>query len=143
MICASLLIAALGGSGDAKAAVRQLEGVININEASPDELRMISGIGPAKIRNILAYRRAHPFRTVEELVRIKGIGRKLVRRFRMNLATSGPTTARQVIVPSPMADPEPAPPAVRLAGARTPPRLGPGAGLAVPKVAASAPARSV
>jgi hypothetical protein len=48
----------------------------------------------------MLYRQSHPFRTVEELVRIKGIGRKMVRRLRMHLAVSGPTTAQQVIRPS-------------------------------------------
>src|SRR3954471_2093692 len=52
---------------------RQLEGVINLNTASPDELRLLPGIGPAKVVNIVAYRDKHPFRTVDELVRIKGI----------------------------------------------------------------------
>jgi competence protein ComEA len=95
--------------------VRQLEGVVNINTASPDELRLLSGVGPAKIRNILAYRRARAFRTVEEFARVKGIGRKMVRRLRMHLAVAGPTTAQFVI--RPVADPDavsgpaPAPPA--------------------------------
>src|SRR6185436_2491671 len=86
---------------------RQLEGVVNVNTASPDELQLLSGVGPAKVRNILAYRTKHPFRTVEEIVRIKGIGRKMFRRLRMHLAVSGPTTAQQVI----RAAPDPAAPA--------------------------------
>lgn len=95
----------LGLSAEALAAEhRRLEGVVNINSATPEQLRLLGGVGPAKIRNIVAYRRAHPFRTVEELVRIKGIGRKMVRKLRMNLAVSGPTTAQIVIRPL---DPEP------------------------------------
>jgi competence ComEA-like helix-hairpin-helix protein len=80
---------------------RDVEGVVNINTASEDELRLLPGIGPAKVRSILAYRRQHPFRTVEELVRIKGIGRKMVRRLRLHLAVTGETTARQVVAPDP------------------------------------------
>jgi competence protein ComEA len=94
-----------------------LEGVININTASPEELRLLSGIGPARIRNILAYRQKHPFRTVEELARIKGVGRKTVRRLRLHLAVSGPTTAQKVLRPigpvvTPLAS-APAKPALR------------------------------
>ncbi len=85
--------------------VRVLEGVINMNTASPDELQFLSGIGPTKVRNILAYRKAHPFRTVEELVRIKGIGRKMVRRLRLHLAVSGPTTAQLLLKPRSVSQP--------------------------------------
>jgi competence protein ComEA len=93
---------------------RQLEGVVNLNTASADQLQLLPGIGPAKVRNIVAYRTKHPFRTVEELVRIKGIGRKMFRRLRLHLAVSGPTTAQQII----RADPDPL-----LAALPEPPRL--------------------
>jgi competence protein ComEA len=108
------------------AAKRQLEGVVNVNAASPDELQLLPGIGPAKVRNIVAYRTKHPFRTVEELVRIKGIGRKMYRRLRLHLAVSGPTTAQQVIraEPAAPAPPEP-PPLLRRPVPALPPRPGP------------------
>jgi len=99
----SLVILLSVGTATA-ASKRQLEGVVNVNAASADQLQLLSGIGPAKVRNIVAYRTKHPFRTVEELVRIKGIGRKMFRRLRLHLAISGPTTAQQVI----RADPDPA-----------------------------------
>ncbi len=77
----------------------QLEGVINLNTASADELRLVPGVGPSRVRNILAYRKLHPFRTVDELARIKGIGRKMVRKWRQHLAVSGPSTAQRVLRP--------------------------------------------
>jgi competence protein ComEA len=115
----------------ARAQKATLEGVVNINTASPDELRVLPGVGPARIRNILAYRHKHPFRTVEELARIKGIGRKMVRRLRMHLAVTGPTTAQKIIRPvSPVASPPAAaapPPRSQprpVLGQRPPPRKG-------------------
>jgi len=77
----------------------KLEGVVNLNTATPEELSLIPGVGPARVRNILAYRRAHPFRTVDELARIKGIGRKTIRHWRMHLAVGGPSTAQRVLRP--------------------------------------------
>jgi hypothetical protein len=56
-------------------------------------------VGESRVRNILAYRRAHPFRSVDELARIKGIGRKTVRHWRAHLAVSGPSTAERVVRP--------------------------------------------
>jgi competence protein ComEA len=66
---------------------------VNLNTAPPEVLGLLPGIGPAKAESILAYRKKHPFRTVDELVRIKGIGRKMVRAWRAHLAVAGPTTA--------------------------------------------------
>jgi competence protein ComEA len=95
--CVLTLMLMLGLVPPARAQKAMLEGVVNINTASPDELRLLSGVGPARIRNILAYRHKHPFRTVEELARIKGIGRKMVRHLRLHLAVTGPTTAQKII----------------------------------------------
>jgi competence ComEA-like helix-hairpin-helix protein len=86
-------------SQTARAEKAKLEGVVNLNTASPEELRLIPGVGPARVRNILAFRKAHPFRTVDELARIKGIGRKTVRQWRMHLAVGGPSTAQRVVRP--------------------------------------------
>ena len=83
----------------AQAEKTKLEGVVNLNTATPEELSLIPGVGPARVRNILAYRHAHPFRTVDELARIKGIGRKTIRRWRMHLAVGGPSTAQRVVRP--------------------------------------------
>ncbi|MBN2573666.1 MAG: helix-hairpin-helix domain-containing protein [Deltaproteobacteria bacterium] len=138
-------------SQEARAERARLEGVVNLNTASPEELGLIPGLGPARVRNILAYRKAHPFRTVDELARIKGIGRKTVRQWRMHLAVVGPSTAQRVIRPEqptvppeqlakpappanpvPAAKPAPRPPIRRLLPPRPAPRRGdPSRGLAV------------
>jgi competence protein ComEA len=93
----------------ARAEGKDLDGVVNLNTAAPEMLELLPGIGPAKVHSILWYRQRHPFRTVDELVRIKGIGRKMVRRLRTHLAISGPTTAHAVRRPVTF-DPPPLPP---------------------------------
>ena len=72
---------------------KAVDGVVNLNTAPPEVLGLLPGVGPAKAAEIVRYRAKRPFRTVDELVRIKGIGRKMVRRFRGHLAVAGPTTA--------------------------------------------------
>jgi len=97
-------------------AAKDVEGVVNLNTAEPGVLGLLPGIGPAKAAQIVAYRKRHPFRTVDELVRIKGIGRKMVRRLRVHLAVAGPTTAAGIVTaagapPPPVPAPPPHPPA--------------------------------
>src|SRR5262245_65894671 len=72
---------------------KAVDGVVNINTAEPGVLGRLPGIGPAKAAQIVVYRKRRPFRTVDELVRIRGIGRKMVRQLRAHLAVAGPTTA--------------------------------------------------
>lgn len=76
------------------AAPEPTPGLVNLNEATPDELERLPGIGPAKARAIVQHRQAHRFRRVEELTRVKGIGRKTLQRLKAYLATSGPTTLK-------------------------------------------------
>ena len=96
-------------SSPASAASKSVQGAVNLNTAPPEILSLLPGIGPAKAQSILAYRRKHPFRTVDELVRIKGIGRKMVRALRPHLAVGGPTTAAPAD-PRAVATPAPPPP---------------------------------
>ena len=55
---------------------------VDINRASAETLaRVMSGVGPKKAEAIVRYREQHgPFRNVYELVRVKGIGKKTVKR---------------------------------------------------------------
>src|SRR4029078_7844108 len=92
-------------------AAKAVDGVVNLNTADPVVLGPLPGIGPAKAAQIVAYRKRHPFRTVDELVRIKGIGRKMVRRWRAHLAVAGPTTATGAAAPTAAVMPSPPPPA--------------------------------
>jgi competence protein ComEA len=70
---------------------------ININTATKDELVALPGIGPAKAQAIVDYRKAHgPFKTVEELKDVKGIGAKRFEKLKPDLAVTGPTSTKTV-----------------------------------------------
>lgn len=57
--------------------------VVAINSASQAELETLPGIGPVKARAIMDYRSAHGgFKSVEELVEVKGIGPKTMDKLR-------------------------------------------------------------
>jgi competence protein ComEA len=89
-------------------------GAININTATKDELVGLPGIGPAKAQAIVDYRKAHgPFKTVEELKDVKGIGAKRFEKLKPDLSVSGPSTAK------PAAKPEAKPDAKAAASSRS------------------------
>lgn len=49
---------------------------VNVNTASAQELEALHGVGPATAEAIVAYREAHgPFRSVEQLTEVRGIGK--------------------------------------------------------------------
>jgi competence protein ComEA len=100
-------------SSPAHAAGKAVDGAVNLNTAPPEVLGLLPGIGPAKAQSIVIYRKKHPFRTVDELVRIKGVGHKMVRRLRAHLAVGGPTTATAVVGGAALAPVPPPPPPKR------------------------------
>ncbi len=67
-------------------------GVVNIQTATPEQLQLLPGIGPSKASAIVAHRDRRSFRRVEDLMRVRGIGRTTFRRLRSMLTVEGPTT---------------------------------------------------
>lgn len=62
-------------------------GPVNINQADAGTIeRELQGIGPAKARAIVDYRENNgPFETVEDLLKVKGIGPKVLEDNRGNI----------------------------------------------------------
>jgi competence protein ComEA len=78
------------------------DGRVVLNAASEAELTKLPGIGPSRARAILALRqRLTRFRAVEDLLRIKGIGRKMLRRLRPNVVLDRPAVDEHAAPPSP------------------------------------------
>jgi competence protein ComEA len=68
-------------------------GVVNLNTASEGELLRLPGVGPSKAAAILALRtQMKGFKRLEDLMRVKGIGRKTFRELQPMLTLEGPTT---------------------------------------------------
>jgi len=65
---------------------------VNINTATQSELESLSGVGPAKAKAIIDYRKANGgFKRPEDLKNVKGIGDKSFQKLRSEISTSGPT----------------------------------------------------
>ena len=66
---------------------------VNINTADATELaEMINGVGLKKAQEIVRYREQKgPFKTIEDLANIKGIGQATIDKNRQHMTTSGNT----------------------------------------------------
>ncbi|MGQ0428681.1 MAG: ComEA family DNA-binding protein [Gammaproteobacteria bacterium] len=64
-----------------------IAGPVNVNTADAKTLaRELEGVGMAKAEAIVSYRQKNgPFRSAEDLARVKGIGRKTVEQNKANL----------------------------------------------------------
>lgn len=83
----ALALAALASAGAAAAEQR----LVDVNTASMEELNAISGIGDAKARAIIEYREKNgPFKSVDDLIHVNGIGDKLLARLRPQLTVGNP-----------------------------------------------------
>ena len=80
-------LAADGGAGPPEQGPPSVEQDtrININEAGPEELVKLSGIGPSRAEAIIAEREKRRFRRIEDIIRVPGIGRKTFGRIRHSI----------------------------------------------------------
>jgi competence protein ComEA len=93
------LVVALGlSSAGVVGADSATHGVVNVNTASSEQLQLLPKIGPALAERIIAFRETNgPFKKVDELVAVRGIGEKSLAVLRPYVVTDGRTTLTQKI----------------------------------------------
>ena len=76
---------------------------MNINTATAAELQQVPGIGPATAKNIVQMRKSYgAFRSVDDLLAIRGIGRKRLGKMRKYLTVGkAPAPGKQAATASP------------------------------------------
>ena len=74
------------------------KGVVNINTANSQQLQLLPRVGPALAERIITFRESNgPFKRVEELVAVRGIGEKSLEQLRPYVVTKGETTLKEKI----------------------------------------------
>ena len=89
-----VLVVGLGVAAAAAEDARKLQGVVNVNTASVEELQLLPGVGEARARAIVDLRKQRGgLKSLEELLDVKGIGDSSLERLRPHVAFDGKTTA--------------------------------------------------
>lgn len=71
---------------------------VNINQAASTELARLPRVGPKLADRIVAHRVQHgPFRRIEDLMEVKGVGEKFFTTLKSYLTVSGPTTLAEKV----------------------------------------------
>jgi competence protein ComEA len=78
---------------------------VNINTATSEELQQVPGIGPVTAQKILQMRKTYgPFKSVDDLLAIRGLGQKRLDKMRKYLTVGKPIPPK---TPQPSAPPAP------------------------------------
>ena len=67
---------------------------VNINTADQKQLESLRGIGPVRAKAIISYREKNgPFKTLEDVDKVPGIGKGTLEKIKDDVIFSGPTTS--------------------------------------------------
>jgi DNA uptake protein ComE-like DNA-binding protein len=70
----------------------ELDGKLNVNSASQGQWELLPGIGPATARKLVAYTAKRKLTQTNQVMRIKGIGRKTFGAIKQYLTLQGETS---------------------------------------------------
>jgi competence protein ComEA len=73
-------------------------GVVNVNEASAEELMLLPRVGPALAGRIIEHREQHgAFEQPDDLLLVRGIGEQTFKGMEAHVAVEGKTTLREKV----------------------------------------------
>jgi competence protein ComEA len=110
LLLTAFTLSILSASADAAEKAKKeakLEGVVNINTATAEQLQLLPGIGEKKAEEIIKYRKEKgEFKAIEDIKNVKGIGDKVFEKIKDNIVVEGETTAKEPEKKEPEKKPE-------------------------------------
>lgn len=80
---------------------------VNVNTATQAQLETLSDIGPVKAKAIIDYRTKNgPFKTVDDLEKVPGIGKAILAKIKPDVTISGETTVKAEAKPAAKEEPK-------------------------------------
>lgn len=73
----------------------RVTGKVNLNTASPKQLRLLPRVGKKTAQAIVAYRAKNRFQSVREIMQVKGIGKKSFLKLKPYLTLKGANTIQR------------------------------------------------
>lgn len=74
------------------------QGKVNVNTASAEQLQLLPRVGPALAQRIIEFREQNgPFKAIEDLILVRGIGEKTLDLMKPYVAISGATTLTEKV----------------------------------------------
>ena len=96
LLCTVLPAMAEPAAVEKPASKAVMQGTVNINTADATQLALLPGIGPKAADSIIAYRSSTgDFTSIDDLVKVKGIGSKTLEKLRPYLSLKGETTLKK------------------------------------------------
>ena len=90
--------AATPARGTDAAASPAASGVVNVNSATAEQIALLPRVGLKLAERVVEYRKTNgPFKKIEDLMEVKGVGEKLFVVLRPHLTVSGNSTLTQKI----------------------------------------------
>ena len=91
----SLAAAQAPAGSPAAAAQPDPEAIVNLNTATAKDLETLPGVGARTAERIIEYRQKNgPFKKIEDLMNVQGIGEKAFLKLRARLAVAPPKSER-------------------------------------------------
>ena len=90
LLAIALMVASAAPAPAAAAAAAGPAEKVNINAATADQLQALPGIGPSYAQRIVEYREKNgPFKKVEDLLNVTGIGEKTFEKIKDRITVGG------------------------------------------------------
>ncbi len=93
-LLATILVLVPMAAQASKKPLAKVTGVINLNHATPDQLKMLPGVKDKAVAAIVAHRDKQPFTRIEELATVKGFSKKRFEQLKPHLSVKGETTLK-------------------------------------------------